>query len=81
MKKIIKLLFVTICMLFAFSSISFAATVGVYETVDESHTIEVKADNTISYDNTYSLTLTEVESGDKLSGKLERINKLLHFMS
>lgn len=70
MKKFTKLFFITVCMLFAFSSISFAATVGVYETADGAHTIEVKEDNTISYDNTYSLTLTNLDTGDKLSGKI-----------
>ena len=70
MKNLAKMIVITLCMMFAFSSISYAATVGVYETVDGTHKIEVKEDNTILYDDTYSLTLTKADTGDKLSGKI-----------
>lgn len=83
-KELFKYLFIVSCLIFSSTSVVFATessalTVGVYETSGDEHKIEVKDDGTVLYDDTYSLTFNEVESGSTLIGKLGTDNKTVTF--
>lgn len=77
-----KIKFIIILVLSLFSFMFFddvsALSVGTYNSND-GHKITINEDNTILYDDTYSLTLTSSESGDTITGKIGSNNVSITF--
>lgn len=81
-KKIAKVIFI-IAMFFIGTKQAFAATVdlqqGVYTSSDGKHVIKINSDNTITFDDTYTLKINKKNLGDTITGKIGSDNKSVTF--
>lgn len=82
MKKIKSLFLLVICILGCFTT-TFAAdiplTVGTYTSSGDEHKIVISGDNTVKYEDKYSLTIKASDSGDTITGKIGTNNKAVTF--
>ena len=52
---------------------------GEYVSSDGKHTIDIGSDNTVLYDDTYSLKINDKTNGDTITGKIGTNNKSITF--
>ena len=79
MKRILNLLmlFIVVGIIFNFTNVSAAVLelkTGTYNSIN-GHTIVINSDNTMKYDDTYSLTLSKKDRGSTVTGKIGTDNK------